>query len=95
MERLKLLDALGFVWNAPRGAKRKRHVIMSENQCAMVESEVSDSIEANHQIVSGLNERPWGEMKSNGNVVGSLHTHDSRQSKLSPDSNNVNQGMYR
>ena len=104
MERLKLLDALGFVWNAPRGAKRKRHVMTSENessyipdrtnQSVMVECEVSDSVKANNQSATGLNEYSCGGMKGKGNVEGNPRKHDSRL-LFSPDSNNVNQGMYR
>ena len=104
MERLKLLDTLGFVWNAPRGAKRKRHVMTSENednyiqdrmnQSRTAENEVSVSTEANHHVESGWNENSDKKMKVASHVEGNRHKHDSMQSLYSPNLNSINQGMY-
>jgi hypothetical protein len=99
-ERIKLLEALGFVWNAPRGAKHKRHRISNENEDKLIhddiESTVRDSIEANHHIEPVWNKHPGNASKCVGNAEGNLHhKDDSQQSSDSTCVNNINEGMFR
>jgi hypothetical protein len=104
MERLKLLDALGFVWNAPRGAKRKRHIMANENehnyiqdamnQSRKVEGEVSDSIEANHDKESDWNNHLGNKTKCTSKSKENFYENGSQHSLDSPDANNIDQGMY-
>jgi hypothetical protein len=105
-ERIKLLEALGFVWNAPRGAKHKRHRISSENEDKLIhddmnqrrkiESTVRDSIEANHHIESVWNKHPGNTSKYVDHAEGNFHhKDDSQDSSDSACVNNINEGMFR
>jgi hypothetical protein len=99
MERLKLLDDLGFVWNAPRGAKRKRsinedNVIQDrKNESAKAENQERGSSEETQSIESGLNGHSKSEFKVTSHVEENLQSHDSQHSLKSPDLNDINQGM--
>jgi hypothetical protein len=103
MERLKLLDDLGFVWNAPRGAKRKRNTITIQIEGNFIqdhrrkirnkENEERDSLEAAKSIELGSNEYSGSELIDDIHVEGNLQSRESKNVSESPDLNGINQGM--
>jgi hypothetical protein len=104
MERLRLLDGLGFVWNAPRGAKRKCSTMTIENEGNVIQDHKDESrnvkikgvsLEPAQSIESGLNRHSESELKVTRHEEENLQKQDTKHSLQSADLSAVNQGMFR
>jgi hypothetical protein len=103
MERLQLLDALGFVWNAPRGAKRKRSTIQNGDKAIQdrkkkgknAENEMSDSFEGPQSIESGLTGHSENKSMVDNHIGKNFKSPNPLHSSQCPDLNYLNPGMSR